>query len=231
MNDVVLATIIILIYFSPVLYQVGKLLIEIKKGNKLSLKKLYSVLKITTILFVIVLSFFLSLSHTNFLNYEGRLEYNKIDQITFKNFRGLNLFKETFYGKKEFAYIVTKIDYEFDGDNVSIQSYFYPSRSFVYNRKTLNPQLLTHELYHFKITELYARKAKRRMVENKVNTQSEIRKIINQIRLEERLFQKEYDFETFHSYVYSEQKKYENNIDSLLNLHLDYKNPKLKFIN
>ena len=91
--------------------------------------------------------------------------------------------------------------------------------------------MLTHDLYHFKITELYARKAKKRIVENKVNMQSEIRKIINQIRLEERLFQKEYDFETFHSYVYSEQKKYENNIDSLLNLHLDYKNPKLKFIN
>lgn len=47
------------------------------------------------------------------------------------------------------------------------------------------------------------------------------------MKIEERAFQKEYDYNTFHSYVLSEQKKYEKEVDSLLTLLIKYKNPKI----
>lgn len=229
MNEHFILLLIFLLYFSPVFYQLTIVIKENKKGNKIPLKKFLSILKYSLLIFIIALSGFAVLSHTNFLDYEKPLTFDKYNQITFQNFRGLEFFKKSLYGNERFAYVVTSIETDINEDSVTIESLFYPSRSFVYKKSTNSKELLSHEKYHIKITELFSRKAKERISKLNQFDKKEIENIINTIKKEERKFQKEYDYDTFHSYVLSEQKRYEKEIDSLLNLLIEYKKPKIQF--
>lgn len=220
MSNEKVVLIVLTIFYLPVV--VIELLFYLRKSKThyFNLKKF---LKYNLILLVLGTIAIAVLSHTNFLDYEKPIPYKDIDSITFKNFRGLELFKKELYGSKHFAYVVTSIDSEIDGNSVSIESYFYPSRSFVYDKKLAGNHLLSHEIYHFKITELFARKSKQKIVElDKSKSEKiedfEIEQIINEFKKEERIFQTNYDNDTFHSYVFSQQKKYERHIDSLLYL-------------
>ncbi|MGV6831224.1 MAG: hypothetical protein ACWA5P_06645 [bacterium] len=229
MNDYLLITIIFSVYFSPVFYQLYLALKESKKGNNLPFKKVKKFFKYTVITMIPVIIGFLVLIHTNYLNYEKPLTFDKYDQITFENFRGLEFFRKSLYGNKRFAYVVTSIESDIDENVVTVESLFYPSRSFVYKRNSNSEELLRHEKYHFKITELYARKAKQKISQLEQFDRKRIEEIIIQARREENDFQVAYDYDTFHSYVLSEQKRYEKKIDSLLFLLNNYKNPKIEF--
>jgi hypothetical protein len=187
----------------------------------------YKSLKIILGLIAFFLIGFVILTQVNFLNYKSPKTYDKIDEITLNDFRGLEFFQNTLYGNKHFAYIKTSIDYDFEKDSIKIQSFFHPSSSYVYNRKAFSKELLAHELYHFKITEMYVRMIKNRISGLNKADKTEIEKLINQMKKEERKFQMKYDDDTFHSYVLSEQKKYEKRIDSSLTLHHNFKNPKV----
>lgn len=178
-------------------------------------------------LIVLILTGFITLTQINFLDYQSPISYDKIDQITFKNFRGLEFFQNSLYGNEHFAYVKTSMDYEFENDSITLQSYFHPSSSYVYNKNAFSKDLLIHEMYHFKITELYVRIAKSKILGLKQITRNEIKDLISQVKVEEREFQTKYDDQTFHSYVLSEQKKYERNIDSLLHIYTKFKNPKI----
>lgn len=186
---------------------------------KINLKKL---LKYNLLVLLFLGVSILTLSHTNYLDYERPIPYKRINQITFKNFRGLELFKKELYGSKYFAYVVTSIELERNDNSVEITSYFYPSRSFVYNKESSSKELFEHELYHFKITEVFARKARKEISEIKNISNDEIKKIVEKARTNENEYQKKYDYDTYHSYVLSEQIKYQNKIDSLLYLMTNY---------
>tara|TARA_R110000796_G_scaffold71409_3_gene162015 strand:+ start:1919 stop:2503 length:585 start_codon:yes stop_codon:yes gene_type:complete len=189
--------------------------------------KLSPLLKYSLVFLTPILIGLAVLNHTNFLNYEKPLTFDQYDQITFENFRGLEFFKKSLYGSKRFAYVVTSIKSEFDDNSVTIWSLFHPSRSFVYKTNTNSKELLTHEKYHIKITELFARKAKEDISQLSSFKREEAERIIKNAKQEERAFQKEYDYNTFHSYVLSEQKRYEKEIDSLLNLLTEFKKTKI----
>ena len=75
----------------------------------------------------------------------------------------MEFFKKSLYGNEKFAYVVSTLESEISDNYVTIQSLFHPSRSYVYNSHSNSHELLTHEKYHIKITELYARKAKKRI--------------------------------------------------------------------
>ena len=227
MNENLIITFFVLLIFSPVIYQWYLLLKERKAENKNLLKKVLKFTKYSFFVLLFISSIFGILSHTNFLNYEKPITFDKYDQITFKNFRGLEFFKKSLYGNERFAYVVTSIDSEIKDNSVTIQSLFYPSRSFVYKKTTNSKELLTHEKYHIKITELFARKAKERISNLKTFNKNKIKGIIRQAETNERAFQNEYDYNTFHSYVLSQQKKYEKEVDSLLTLLIDYEKPKI----
>ena len=227
MNDKLIIILIILLYFSPVFYQLYLLLKERKEENKKLLKRLLRFTKYSFLILIFTSIFFGVLSHTNFLNYEKPITFDKYDQITFKNFRGLEFFKKSLYSNERFAYVVTSIDSEIDDNSVTVQSLFYPSRSFVYKKNTNSKELLTHEKYHIKITELFTRKAKEEISSLKIFDKNKIKGIIRDAETKERAFQKEYDYNTFHSYVFSEQKRYEKEVDSLLTLLTAYKKPKI----
>lgn len=155
------------------------------------------------------------------------MTFDKYDQITFQNFRGLEFFKNSLYGNERFAYVVTSIDSDIDDNSVTVQSLFHPSRSFVYKKNTNSKELLTHEKYHIKITELFARKAKEKISNLNSFDADKIEGIIRDVKTKERAFQKEYDYDTFHSYVLSEQKRYEKEVDSVLTLLTAYQKPKI----
>ncbi|WP_299680353.1 hypothetical protein [uncultured Dokdonia sp.] len=229
MNDNLIAILIILIYFSPVFYQLSVVIKEHRKGNKIPLRKFKKILIYSLAIITPVIIGFAILSHNNYLNYEKPMTFDKYNQITFENFRGLEFFKKSLYGSKRFAYVVTSIESDIDNNSVTVQSLFYPSRSFVYKKSTNSKELLTHEKYHIKITELFSRKAKEKISKLNKFDKNKIEKIIQQTEKEERIFQKEYDYNTFHSYVLSEQKRYEKEIDSLLNILIEYKKIKIEF--
>ncbi|MEO9512448.1 MAG: hypothetical protein ABJN84_17190 [Flavobacteriaceae bacterium] len=228
MSDTSIVVLFLLIYFSPVLYQLVIVIKENKRRNRVPLNRLKKFLKYSSLILTPITIGFVALVHTNFLDYEKPITYDKIDEITFENFRGLEFFKKSLYGNKRFAYVVVTIDSEINEDHVRIESLFHPSRSFVYNSHSNSKELLTHELYHFKITELFARKAKKAITELNAPKRNQIEDLINLKNKEEREFQYQYDYDTFHSYVFSEQKKYERNVDSLLNLLSEFEKSTIK---
>lgn len=197
----------------------------IKRPN-LNFKKY---LKINIIIFLFLGLSFLILSYKNFLDYEKPIPFKEFERIDFKNFRGLELIKKKLYGSKYFAYVVTSIEYEIDQDHVKIESYFHPSSSFVYNKNSNSKDLLTHELYHFRITELFTRKAKEEIHKRANLKKDDIKKIIDSIKLEEREYQIKYDYDTYHSYVYEKQISYQKEIDSLLISLKKFKKSKIKY--
>ncbi|MBU3010778.1 hypothetical protein KO506_05155 [Polaribacter vadi] len=227
MNDNLIITFFVLLIFSPVIYQWFLLLKERKIENKKILKKSLKFTQYSFLTLIFISIIFGILSHTNFLNYERPMTFEKFDKITFQNFRGLEFFKKSLYGNKRFAYVVTSIECEINENSVTVQSFFYPSRSFVYNKNTNSKELLTHEKYHIKITELFVREAKKEISNLKIFNKNKIKEIIRKVKTKERAFQKEYDYNTFHSYVLSEQKKYERKVDSLLTLLSVYEKPKI----
>lgn len=229
MNEKLIIIVLVLLYFSPVFYQLVIVIKENKNGNNVPLKKFKKFTLYSFAMIIPVIIAFVILSHTNFLNYEKPMTFDKYDQITFENFRGLEFFKKSLYGNERFAYVVTSIESDIKDNSVMVQSLFHPSRSFVYKRNIHSEELLTHEKYHIKITELFARKAREKISKLNRFEKDEIKGIILETRKREREFQKEYDYNTFHSYVLSEQKRYEKEIDSLLNLLTEYKNPKIHF--
>lgn len=217
---------IIVIFFSTfyiLLFTVEIILFFLKiKIPKFNLKKVL-ITNLILVLFGLVGMFILS--YTNYLDYEKPIPYSQYDRIGFKNFRGIDFFKKEFLGSKYFAYVVTTI--EIDEKNNSIEAFFHPSKSFVYNKKSSMNDLLSHELYHFKITEYFARKTRKEVIEKNICNFNEKEKILNENLVEEKKFQILYDYETYHSYIYSKQIKFEKKIDSLLLTLNKYTNPKL----
>lgn len=176
---------------------------------------------------LIIAIIFFTLTRVNFLDYKKPISFDKINQITFSDFRGLEFFQKSLYGNEHFAYVKTTIDYEFEKDSIKIESFFHPSSSYVYNKKPFSKDLLRHEMFHFRITELYVRIVKNKISKLRKPDKEKIKGLIQEIENEENNYQTKYDDDTFHSYVESEQKKYEKEIDSLLYLHSKFQNPKL----
>lgn len=227
MNENLLAFLILTAYFSPVLYQIFLAIKEYKIGNKRPLRRLRKFLKYSFIILIPILIIFFTLNRVNYLNYKKPITFDKINEISFEDFRGFEFFKKSLYGNERFAYIVTSIESDINDKNVTVQSFFHPARSYVYNTHAYSKELLSHELYHFKITELFVRKAKKKISELEKYNKEAVEDIILNVKIEMRDYQRSYDYDTFHSYVLREQKKYERTVDSLLHLLTEYKNPKI----
>ena len=153
----------------------------------------------------------------NYLNYKVPIEYRNWKTITLNDFRGLKKPWETMDGDKNFAFISSSIKVSRTKNRIEIKSLFHPCRSYVFDRKLFSKQMLTHEMYHFHITE-YCARLMRREVQDSINSNGKIdlRKIKNKILETEDQLQYQYDDETYHSYVYNKQIEWQNKIDSLL---------------
>jgi hypothetical protein len=90
------------------------------------------------------------------------------------------------------------------------------NRSWVHVSAKESKHLLRHEQYHFEITNYYAQKLDRIIVEENHKYRSSIQFELNHIVEEANFMQELYDRETYHSLVESEQRNWEYKIDSLL---------------
>ncbi|MFK5973812.1 MAG: DUF922 domain-containing protein [Flavobacteriaceae bacterium] len=94
----------------------------------------------------------------------------------------------------QFSSVENKGRFELD---IKVGAYFYPEQSW-YQPKLCDALILSHEQLHFDISELYARKMRKRLA-NAIftkNVKTEIKAIYKSILKDLSNFQKKYDYET-----------------------------------
>jgi len=85
--------------------------------------------------------------------------------------------------------------------------------------------ILAHEQCHFDITEVFARKLHKAMMEYEFNSASyknDLNKIYEDIVKEKQDFQNEYDLETQHSQNREKQKEWQKKIEKMLDDYKEY---------
>lgn len=105
-----------------------------------------------------------------------------------------------------------------------VKSFFVANKSWVKRWYSNDRGLLEHEQLHFDITELYARKFRKRLSEKVFteNVKSEIKKIYKDITDEKVKIQELYDVETDHSKKHQVQLSWQQKIDSELQKLIDF---------
>lgn len=171
----------------------------------------------------IILILWSTLYNINFLQYKPPIPFNNWKTIKISDFRGLKKPNETLDGEKRFAFISTSINITKSRNNLKIESLFHPARSYAYNRNLFSKDLLMHEMYHFHITEYYARLLKQRIkiAVNKKKT-FDLENLIDISYYGEKVMQSDYDNDSYHGYVLSKQLEWQYKIDSLLGTLKDY---------
>lgn len=154
---------------------------------------------------------------TNYIRYKAPIPFSSIDNITFADFRGLIKLKMKISESDKIATIVSNIRVKKSGNTIYVESFFYPTRSYVYYKNLFSNVLLKHEMYHFRITEYHARMMRQ---EIGYTPGTRERKTLNMIKYyvssKEAEMQNKYDTETEHNLVQSKQIEWQNKIDSLL---------------
>jgi len=170
------------------------------------------------------------LLHVNILRYSSPIPFTEIDRITLKDFKGYRRPYQTLDGQRDFAFITTTINWDKTDKGVEVQAAFHPARSYVYNDKIVDRFLLKHELYHFRITEIFARKCRQQLSQiNEVPSDDAIGEIFSDIVESEIEMQQRYDEESYHGYLMKEQKRWEESVDSLLNSLIEYRIPTVRY--
>jgi hypothetical protein len=170
------------------------------------------------------------LFHINILRYSSPIPFAEIDRITLKDFKGYRKPYQTLDGQSEFAFITTSIKWQKTDKGVEVEAVFHPARSYIYNDKIVDRFLLKHELYHFRITEIFARKCRQELSKIKLMPADDATtEIIAMNEESETQMQLRYDEESYHGYLMKEQKRWEKNVDSLLNLLVEYKTPTVRY--
>jgi hypothetical protein len=120
-----------------------------------------------------------------------------------------------------FSYRVTngKMDLDY-----TIQSDFYPKLSW-YIKDKVSDLILSHEQTHFDISELHARKLRKKMTETDfpLDPSEKISEIYNEIENQRRIIQKLFDDETSHSQIKDEELRWESYVLEQLQVYERWK--------
>lgn len=125
------------------------------------------------------------------------------------------------------AVTASGISYEFSSTenngqlelDIKVGTYFYPDQSW-YRPKLCDSVILSHEQLHFDISELFARKMRKRLAETTFtkNVKAEIKAVYKQILKELGNFQNKYDYETNFSRNLGKQLQWNQDIKEALNI-------------
>ena len=117
-----------------------------------------------------------------------------------------------------FSYATKKSDTRLIDYRVEISADFYPEKSWCVKER-VNNNILNHERLHFDITELHARKFRKRIDQTRfdLNINRQIEAIHDQINSELEAMQNKYDEETNHSQNIEKQKEWQSRIIVELN--------------
>lgn len=113
--------------------------------------------------------------------------------------------------------------YEIDGEGylnkpeTVVTAHFYPEFSW-YQRRDTSDHLLGHERAHFDITEIHARKLRRRIHEFNFtsNSKVEIQSLYKQVEKQRQAMQQQFDLETNHSRNHSQEAAWHQVIHKML---------------
>jgi len=117
--------------------------------------------------------------------------------------------------------ITYRFSSDINGDEVivdfTITAHFYPNKSW-YKKDLSSAYILAHEQLHFDISEIFARKMRKRMNATRFtsNVRKEVKKIYQQINEEMNDFQNSYDKETNFSRDTEQQLVWSKKIEKLL---------------
>jgi hypothetical protein len=170
------------------------------------------------------------LYHVNFLRYQKPIEHADSNTISLRDFKGIKLPGQSMDGVKEFAFIVTSFDCQITDDQINLRALFHPSRSYVFNEKAVDKFLLQHEIYHFHITEYFARLIRKELsLHKKMPSRETVDDIIYKHKNLLAQMQFQYDNESYHSYILKKQKLWEKRIDSLLSVEHNFRTTAIYF--
>lgn len=223
--------IILMIYALVIGSDVIKLMKLIKKPQPgFNIDRYFFRIHMIVLAFGIALTLVLITFEVNIFNYSPPVEYKLHKEISFQDFKGFKFPGQTLQGGTKFAFITTNLDYQRKENSIEIKAYFHPSRSYVYIKNLQNDDLLRHEMYHFHITEIWARKFRKKVHEHKhLPTKTELNRIYKEIRLKLDKMQADYDYESNHGTLLGKQLYWQNRVDSVLNVLNPYSNTYVSF--
>ena len=147
--------------------------------------------------------------------------WSHADKLTWQNFKAkpqaeIDAVALTVSGIS-FSYSLTQKANKEYAYKTFVEANFYPEKSWVKVKDSTN-YILSHEQLHFDITELYARKLRKRISEFRFtqNIRLELNTINDDINNELELIQDQYDVETNHSILPEMQNKWQNFIKNEL---------------
>lgn len=135
------------------------------------------------------------------------------------------------------AKIYTSIDYRYEEIDefmqIDVFAFFDRDKSIKSTNIKLSSELLTHELFHFHITEFVARKLRKCIVNDLKDVsidglEAKIKELVNECWEYHTHLQDLYDKETEHSLNRCQQEKWQRNITDSLKLYNDYQNLQIR---
>jgi len=133
------------------------------------------------------------------------IPWNSKRKLTWNDFQGKNRFSTS--GTRDNM----KVDFKID-------TFFYPAKSW-YDPSLCDEGILKHEQLHFDISEIYARKMKKRLANESFtysNVKSRVKTIYKEIMQELDEYQNQYDDETNFSRDREQQILWNSKIEELL---------------
>jgi antitoxin component YwqK of YwqJK toxin-antitoxin module len=168
------------------------------------------------IIFSLIILIILLFVESGLLLKERRIEFSSERPIEWYDFKKL----PDFFSRSG-ASIFTSIEYEKSKDSSAvpiIHSYFYPHKSYFKLGYINSKEVIEHERYHFKITELLARKMQIQVYFSEKNlSDKEIDSIYRTIIKEKNELQMIFDYDTKHG----QNLKYQESWYSLIDRFLD----------
>jgi len=151
---------------------------------------------------------------SSFISEEEKIPWSENRQLTWSDFKSPRS-----NGSGFVASTSSGIAYSFSsfGDsslnmevNVKVTCNFYPNRSW-YSKKDASDYILKHEQTHFDISELHARKFRKKIEETNFSEDmnTELEKLFYKFEDERVTFQKKFDKETDHSKINDKELEWE----------------------
>lgn len=169
--------------------------------------------------------------------YEGNIFIAKKDIVWKKNitlswddFRG-NPRIFTKYGAAIYSLFEYKIYGELSIDSIVVTTFMETKNSWKQKDIVHDDYALRHELYHFNISEIVARRFRKKIsdIKHQNPTKKTIEDLYSEFISELREIQKQYDDDTDHSLIIEKQKDWDYIVDSLLNQYSYYAIPVISF--
>ncbi len=163
----------------------------------------------------------LSLISTTVVSQEEKMKWDEGSPLTWKDFRGTPNKTQDYVATTNSGISLGFASQTSNGVttyNIEIGSYFYPNHSW-YRPGNVSAYILKHEQTHFDISEIFARKLRKKIAaldQLDPDFKSKVENIYRQNEYDRTLFQSTFDVETEHSNFPDVEREWEQKVADLL---------------